>query len=398
MSLTSLLANDPEVKALFKTIPNLKAKFKTLNVDGVPFPPKAAMVAPPVPCANPSSVGIAYDYFLRAHIQRINHEPQDEDLIARTGLRLIQSRFYDKYDEESAAELERKYNFSADIRKRYIEHKKVDQKKLCEACLYLAYCESFYRSGVERQDGYLEINPAEIEDLSRIIDKSMEVECFFVKKERLLYNPIFHYMSILVGGADADFMIDDMLVDIKATKLFGYSSKYIRQLIGYYILSLYDEEFPVEINKLGIFYPRYNRFIYISVESIRSEFDLDSFGESFLDIINPNRKVEKVRARYMLTNEQARNMMEKCIFYLKDYKIENDMRIYSYIATFAQGDAWLTVSLTAKQEDSLKPLEALTFEGVVQIEEYAPNSCELYIEIPETEKTFNGSLSQLVLF
>ena len=78
--------------------------------------------------------------------------------------------------------------------------------------------------------------------------------------EVLLLNPTFGETSRMVGGADADLIIGDMLVDIKTTKSDTIKSEYINQLLGYFLLARKernsDKMFPV-ISRLGLYYSRY---------------------------------------------------------------------------------------------------------------------------------------------
>lgn len=78
------------------------------------------------------------------------------------------------------------------------------------------------------------INEEDVNDLQKLISL---VEPRFFRASRLcLLNPTFGEASRLVGGADADLVIDDAIIDIKTTKNLRLERDYFNQLIGYFVL------------------------------------------------------------------------------------------------------------------------------------------------------------------
>ena len=65
-------------------------------------------------------------------------------------------------------------------------------------------------------------------------------------------NPTFAG-SIDIGGADADFILDGCLWDIKTTKGQQGQSIWLYQVLGYALLD-YDDHFGVE--RVGLLFPR----------------------------------------------------------------------------------------------------------------------------------------------
>ncbi|MHB1565155.1 MAG: hypothetical protein ACYCXG_00275 [Acidiferrobacter sp.] len=82
----------------------------------------------------------------------------------------------------------------------------------------------------------------------------------FVHDEILWLNPSFGDASRTVGGADADLIVGDMLVDIKTTKDDAIKPEHLNQLLGYFLLARQhratNPAFP-PINKIGLYYSRY---------------------------------------------------------------------------------------------------------------------------------------------
>jgi hypothetical protein len=76
----------------------------------------------------------------------------------------------------------------------------------------------------------------------------------------LLLNPVFGQTSLLVGGADADLIVGDMLVDFKTTKSDTMAVQDLDQLLGYYLLTRRqrqaDPTFPA-INRLALYFCRH---------------------------------------------------------------------------------------------------------------------------------------------
>jgi hypothetical protein len=86
-------------------------------------------------------------------------------------------------------------------------------------------------------------------------------------------------------GADADLIIDDVLIDIKVRSKFQYESYPWKQLIGYYILGLLSPENNYTINRLAIWNPRYDVFMYINMHDLREVIDMKQFVDGFIETI-----------------------------------------------------------------------------------------------------------------
>ncbi len=73
-------------------------------------------------------------------------------------------------------------------------------------------------------------------------------------------NPTFREASSPVGGADADLITGDMLVDFKTTKDSVMQANSLDQLFGYYLLARkrrqVDHTFPA-INRLALYFCRH---------------------------------------------------------------------------------------------------------------------------------------------
>lgn len=126
-------------------------------------------------------------------------------------------------------------------------------EKLLKASLDLARLDSIIRSGNFPQD-LKEYEEKDIEDL-RNLYQVIPREKFNTEGEILL-NPTFGDASRLVGGADADLVIDGTLIDIKTVKSLNLRRYAWRQLIGYSVLADLDSDFP-DLDKVGFYFSRF---------------------------------------------------------------------------------------------------------------------------------------------
>ena len=83
---------------------------------------------------------------------------------------------------------------------------------------------------------------------------------FLVDGETLLLNPTFGESSAMVGGADADLIAGDLLIDIKTTTKKAMNPTELDQLFGYFLLARNerktDPDFP-DIRRVGLYFSRH---------------------------------------------------------------------------------------------------------------------------------------------
>lgn len=79
-------------------------------------------------------------------------------------------------------------------------------------------------------------------------------------KKMIHLNPTFGEASHAVGGADADMIVGDMLVELKASKQDKVRAEDLDQLLGYFLLTRRahraNRRFPV-IRRLSLYYARF---------------------------------------------------------------------------------------------------------------------------------------------
>ncbi len=124
------------------------------------------------------------------------------------------------------------------------------------------------------------VDEKDITDLRNLI-KAVNWDDFKAKKNCLL-NPTFGEASRLVGGADADVVIDDTLIEIKTTKKCELKRDYFNQLIGYYCLYCIDgvDGLPKK-RRIKNFAIYFSRQAYLHVLPLNQCIDNQRFTEFF---------------------------------------------------------------------------------------------------------------------
>lgn len=93
----------------------------------------------------------------------------------------------------------------------------------------------------------------------------------FKPRKMIHLNPSFGSASSLVGGADADIIIDDFLIDIKVTKMGKVSRNHFNQLITYYLLDRIEKEATGKsfgIKRAGNYFARHGCLTCIPIEQL----------------------------------------------------------------------------------------------------------------------------------
>ena len=109
-------------------------------------------------------------------------------------------------------------------------------------------------------NGYaLDLNPATPTEITELVEMVKILPMLEFYRHRVIFTPTFGASSLQVGGANAHFVSDDKLILISMSKKMQLDKP-----TYYEILSLYDlykesgiDGFSGEINKLGVYFPRF---------------------------------------------------------------------------------------------------------------------------------------------
>lgn len=300
MSLTSILSD--------KKYQILRDKLK-IDFSRPDFELKTSIKAPPL-TTNYAIVGTAFDYLFRFFLEKINKDKIEhrEVWVADNAFSVLKGILSSSKAKTIYVGVKQDKNFKTkELLKLIIDQYKQSKEnyhKYINGCvlsdelisntIFLAKLDLFSRTGII--DGYFDFhNPEDIKDIRSMLSL-VDEEKFQSKKECYL-NPTFGLGSAIVGGADADLIIDDTLIEIKATKDFSLSRSNLNQIIGYYVLCLIGgvNQKPNErpIKKVGIYFARHGVLWTVPLSCFGNEQKFLDFKEWFIDYLKPISKTNK---------------------------------------------------------------------------------------------------------
>jgi hypothetical protein len=245
VSLTSLIRTDPEFRTLLTQA--IRRPARRPGRPGLQIPARSSRCA---------VTGTAFDYLLRFELERRHDtsQPPGGTWVAELGA-LQLGRLRRKATE-----------YLRDARVRHAQY--VSQgdglPELARAATVLAKLDLIYRAGWEDPDL---LTP--LDDMAAELQALLAAVPFeqFQARHTLLTNPQFGLASQAVGGADADLVIDDSLIDIKTTKAASVTLDELRQLVGYVLLWTFGdthrsvaqglEPAPTRLTTVGLYYARF---------------------------------------------------------------------------------------------------------------------------------------------
>jgi hypothetical protein len=259
----------------FLKIPEVRQRFiAEFPVTG--SKPKGEIRAPII-TDNPARIGTAFDYLLRFYLERLNPNCKIEPWVAEHTATLLgrAPKFQMRVNEiiRDARAVHQEYLRSGEMK-----------DELIGSAVLLAQIDVIYRAGILDEDfGTVKANDiADLRQLIGIVDPLV-----FKARSLCILNPTFGEASNLVGGADADFIVDDTLVDIKTTKNLEFGRDYFNQLVGYYLLGRIGGTIGVvkgaKISRLGIYYSRYGLLYTLDAAQIENHQELDRFVAWFVE-------------------------------------------------------------------------------------------------------------------
>ncbi len=277
MSLISFL-KEPDVKKRFRQ------EFKK---------PKLAkeknQIAPPQ-SGRYSLIGTAFDYLLRFYLQCLNANAIRWRWVAEDAVNYLIKMKEEEIDPSTWL-IQITERVSSIFSRAWIEHERYLSSgeitdSLLGSTLCLAQLDVVIRNPLVIHGGAFAetlgvVHPEDVRDLRNLIS-AVGSERFRAENICLL-NPAFGEASGLVGGADADLLIDDVLIDIKTTMYFKLERAYFNQLIGYFILheiaGIGDLEPKPKISKVAIYFSR-----YAHLETFKLSDVIDT--KTFPDLVN----------------------------------------------------------------------------------------------------------------
>jgi hypothetical protein len=261
----------------------------------------AALLVPPQ-SQRYGLIGTAFDYLLRFHVQRLNPKAIHrrwvaEDGFFRLGLRATGQMHYDVDtevlsfpDDDGVVHTARSVLTRAKAaHERFLKSGKVTDA-LLRSAIGLAQLDTVFRSGfVDENLG--SAHRDDMRDLRKLIALVSATD--FRARSVCVLNPSFGIGSRLMRGADADLLIDGMLIEIKTIKKLELARDYLNQLLSY--LAMYEiwgaNGLKRKITKLAVYFARHASMQVFEVKDIVRNTDFPKFVKWF------GQEVEQYGAR-----------------------------------------------------------------------------------------------------
>ena len=237
MSLTTLLKNRDIKEELRKAFPKPIFRFRK------------EILAQPL-TNHYLSIGTSFDYLMRFYLKRMNPKAITFMWIAEKAQLHTYSLMRPTYDidtdeltDNTSPENKRLIKTAEkiinDAHANYDKYLKTGRmsNNLIKSSLLLSHLDPLFRGGYVDSyivDNFGSVDEKDIKDLKEII--SLVDPNIFKAKKVCLLNPTFGKASNLVGGADVDLVIDDMIIDIKTTKNLEFTRDFFNQIMGYFVL------------------------------------------------------------------------------------------------------------------------------------------------------------------
>jgi hypothetical protein len=154
------------------------------------------------------------------------------------------------------------------------------QDDIFKHALRLARIDPYYRClAVDPEPEY--IDPRDLADIRALF--AIAPWQMLGSEDPLWLNPEFGAQSLRVGGADADLITGDRLLDLKTTKN-ALARGSLRQLLGYMVLARaarrYERAFPT-IRSVGVYYARHGRLWLLPTSQFTDQPAFKAFEKGF---------------------------------------------------------------------------------------------------------------------
>lgn len=226
---------------------------------------------------NYSQVNTAFRYLMRFKLSKINQNMIEGSWVAEFALQIAELQGLTNYHKKAGEIIKEAKN-------NLLIYKKMDnnsiEKPLIESAMYLSMIDSFFTEGTE---DIVLVDNNDLKDLKQLIS-IVDTE-IFRSKNLCIWNPSFGEGSRLVGGAEADLILDNMIIEIKTDKNIQLKDEDLDLLWGYY--TLFNLSRPKgmkkedKIKKVGIYFARHSYLYKIDVNECINKEKFPEFLEYF---------------------------------------------------------------------------------------------------------------------
>ncbi|MFD2700092.1 hypothetical protein ACFSVM_06400 [Paenibacillus shunpengii] len=279
MSLASLLNTNSTLQKAIREVTPLPDDFYS-NTAAAPFKNKNILAEAQFTSYVSGLIRTSFQYLACAMIARENGDSPDaafNPYIAK-GHEVINEFFEDVPETAVLNEL------YADFKSKwtsFIHGEQMDPAELIAGAFMCSKLDTIYRVGVRSTYTSTEQfvkqftslpTPDVMEDLLCLIE--IFKEHFTTIQGQTVYYPAFDHRRRLVGGAQADVIVDGTLYEMKTSKKAGYAWKEAAELLGYYLLNKIEGE-PYPIRRLAFYKARFGSMEYVDVDWLENNYDLD---------------------------------------------------------------------------------------------------------------------------
>lgn len=206
--------------------------------------------------ANPGLVGTAFDYAFRFLLEGLN-----PDLVAVKGALIARHAAFDLDRDRTLLAVN-----EAETTLLEIAGGQPFEARHVHAAVVLASFEVVARTG--RFAELVGVVPdAAREDVLGLV-QAIPREAFRAERQ-LILNPRFAAAGRF-GGADADVLLDDLLIEVKATRHLKLDGDYLQQLTGYLVLDRLGGTVGSQepVRRLGVYYARHGVLQVLPVKDL----------------------------------------------------------------------------------------------------------------------------------
>jgi guanylate kinase len=275
-------------------------------------------------------LGTAFDYLMKIHLKYHNSEAIFENCTAKKAVQKMDERStdeeYEKVKNSSNTSVNRLcdeeykqakdyFDFAIETYNLFLKSGKINED-LLRSSIYLAHLDQYYYSRTRYiKNSQLIIDPDDILELNNLI-KAVDFSQFKAESQCIL-SPRFNDASKLVGGAEADILIDNKLIDIKTTQKLSITRDMFNQIIAYYILGRIGGVSERKINgknveQVGFYFARHGILCLFDVKKVINYRILPEYANMpnfYFRLLSDEMKEEiietKIMPNFMSDFEQA---------------------------------------------------------------------------------------------
>lgn len=274
----------------------------------------------PVVSSKQMLLGTAFDYLMKIHLKYHNPEAIFENCTAKKAVKKMGERSTNKEYEKVRNSLNSSVNrlsdeeykkakdyfdFAIKTYSHFLKSGKVNED-LLRSSIYLAHLDQYYYSRYRYiKNSLLTIEPEDILELNNLI-KAVDFSQFKAESHCML-SPRFNDASKFIGGAEADVLIDNKLIDIKTTQKLSITRDMINQIMAYYILGRIGgvSERKIDgktVEQVGFYFARYGILCLFDVKKIinyRILPDYEKMPNFYFRLLSDEMKEEIIETRIM---------------------------------------------------------------------------------------------------